>query len=106
MSSDEREALRRIIEQQKKDGLSAEAKRLIAAEVERTEALRARLLTQREAATVVAALMYYAARSIDVLMSVKLPDSLGREVPLTRDEVEALVRRVIEGGVFRQEGDA
>jgi hypothetical protein len=43
------EALHRVIEQQKKDGLSRKAKRLIAAEVERTELLRDRIVRARAA---------------------------------------------------------
>jgi hypothetical protein len=44
----ENAALRKIIEQQKKDGMSREAKRLIAAEVQRTEEQRAENAALRE----------------------------------------------------------
>jgi hypothetical protein len=54
-------------------------------------------LTRREAATIVAALYYYQAHAIDVLTRVRMPDEMSGEVPLSQDEVRALVVRLLNG---------
>ena len=60
-------------------------------------------MTRREAATVVAALIYYDRYPVRVLTDVKVPPVFQGTTPLSRDEVSALLVR-LEAGEGQDEG--
>jgi hypothetical protein len=62
------------------------------------------VLTRKEAATVVAALLYFRNNGVEVVTHVRVPPSLNVEVPLSKDEVDALVVRLVAGEA--QEGES